>query len=60
MTTMIQMVPNGNAAVLRYAMATVFKNENIKNIGPQNMHPVKETFLTHFSPPICRYMLDAT
>ena len=54
------MVPNGNAAVLRYAMATVFKNENIKNIGPQNMHPVKETFLTHFSPPICRYMLDAT
>ena len=34
--------------------------ENIKNIGPQNMHPVKETFLTHFSPPICRYMFEAT
>ena len=54
MIKMTQMVPKGSAAVLLYAMATVFRNENTMNIGPQNKKPVSNTLRTQFSPPICR------
>ena len=46
MMMMTQMVPNGSAAVLRYAIATVFRNENTMNIGPQNRKPVSSTLRT--------------
>ena len=46
MMMMTQMVPNGSAAVLWYAIATVFRNENTMNIGPQNRKPVSSTLRT--------------
>jgi len=46
MKMMTQMVPNGSAAVLLYAIATVFRNENTMNIGPQNRKPVSSTLRT--------------
>ena len=39
MIRMMQMVPNGSAAVLRYAMATVLRKLNVTNIGPQREIP---------------------
>jgi len=44
--TITTMVPNGSAAVALYAMATVFKKQNVRNRGPQKRHPVKSRFLT--------------
>ena len=58
--TMSTMVPKGNAAVLLYAMATVFKNENNTPSGPQNKTHVNSTFRTQFSPPICLYVFAET
>ena len=52
MTMMTQMVPKGNAAVLLYAIATVFKKENTMNMGPQKRKPVSSTLRTQFCPPI--------
>ena len=54
MMRMMQMVPKGSAAVDRYAMATVLRNANTRNSGPQNKNPVRSTFRTQFSPPIWR------
>jgi hypothetical protein len=39
-------VPNGNAAVALYAIATVLRKQKVRNRGPQNRAPVSNKFLT--------------
>jgi len=48
-------VPNGSAAVEVYAMATVFRKQNVMKRGPQNIHPVNSRFLTckNQNPKVC-------
>ena len=55
MTTMMQMVPKGSAAVERYAMATVFRNEKVTSSGPQNSVAVSSTLRTQPPPPNILY-----
>jgi hypothetical protein len=60
MTTMMQMVPKGSAAVDRYTIATVLRKENITSMGPQKSAVVKITFRTQCFPPITLYSAAAT
>lgn len=43
---MTMIVPKGKAAVALYAIATVFRKQNVRKRGPQNKQPVNIRFLT--------------
>jgi hypothetical protein len=46
MRIMTMIVPKGKAAVALYAIATVFRKQNVKKRGPQNKQLVNIRFLT--------------
>ena len=46
MRIITMIVPKGKAAVALYAIATVFRKQNVKKRGPQNKQPVNIRFLT--------------